>query len=123
MRTTRPVESLLKLETYTGEPSVEYSLVGAEIPAGSERTVSVPVSIAYRLYFLARAFDGQVIRHLEPRSSSVVEYANLQRLVSEFGIVEKAVSDPVSAHYLGLLLPLLKESAKHPRCSLRMRAP
>jgi hypothetical protein len=124
MRTTRPIDTLLKVETYKAEPPVEYSIVGGGSGDDSPiEPVKIPVSIAYRIYFLARAFDGQVIRQIEPRSSALVDYANLQRLASELDVVAQAVSDPVTQHYLAQLLPLCRSSTRRPGSSLRVLAP
>jgi len=123
MRTTRPIDTLLKLETYSGEPLVEYAIVGGGGDGNASVPVKIPVSIAYRIYFLARAFDGQVIRQVEPRASAIVDFANLQRLLSELDVLERAISDPVTLHYLALLLPLLRSSATRPGSSLRVLAP
>ena len=120
----QPLSKALALETYADQKTVKFRLLGSrptERAAPSE--VLIPVAIVYRLYYLGRAFDGQVIKLIEPHGATQIDYVRLQTFISELELVAKAVSDPVSLHYLNLLLPLLIKSRGNTECCLNVVAP
>lgn len=119
----KPLSRALELATYASERTVAFRLVGRGAVDASTAEVHVPLSIAYRIFYLGRAFDGQAIKSIEPRGSTSVDYVKLQVLISELELVGQAVRDPVSQHYLGLLLPLLASSRAHTTSPLNLIAP
>jgi len=113
----KPMSKVLELDTYAGEKTVLFKLVDLGDSSGPTE-VRIPISIAYRLYYLGRAFDGQKIKMIKPEASTSVDFVQLQTLMSELAVVDQTVIDPVSKHYLGLLLPMLASSRRHPGCRL-----
>ena len=80
--------------------------------------IGVPVAICYRIFHLGSAYDGQIVKYLQPSGSVSIPYLEIQRLVSELEVVEKVTTDPVAQHYLAPLLRLLRQSSVYPSCRL-----
>jgi hypothetical protein len=120
----RPLTKALELATYAGERPVSFRLLGRGELDATTPEVLVPISIAWRLYYLARAFDCQTVKYIDPRGgASQLDYVGLQLLISEFEFVAQVTSDPVSRHYLGMLLPLLTSAREHTGSRLHVVAP
>jgi hypothetical protein len=120
MPQTKPLSTALELQTYLGERTVAFTLVGTPTDVEMPTTVHVPISIAFRLHYLGRAFDGQVVKLIKPAGMTRVDYIQLQRLIEELELVAETTKDPVSQHYLSQLLPLLSISRKYPTSSLNV---
>jgi hypothetical protein len=116
----KPLRSALELETYADERTVLFKLVGAPTDAAIVTEVHVPLSIAFRLYYLGRAFDGQVVKLIKPNAMVRIDYTQLQLLKDELEFVAETTIDPVSKHYLALLLPMVAASTKYPSCALNV---
>lgn len=86
----------------------------------STNEVGVPAAICYRLHHLGRAYDGQVVKYLQPQGSYVISYMDVQLLISELEMVQKATKDPVVEHYLTPLMGLLRSSSANPKSSLQV---
>lgn len=107
----KPLNDALSLAAYSGQKTVSYALVQGPLTNQVLKVeIQIPISIAYRLYYLGRAFDGQAVKYIEPAGSTQIGFVQLQVLVSELQLIDRAVTDPVTKHYLGLLLPHLVES-------------
>ena len=114
----KPLPKALSLETYANQRQVAFAWRKDSSAESDAVEVLVPLSIAYRLYYFGRAFDGQVVKRIEPVGMARVEFIELQRLVDELQIVEATTTDPVSQFYLSKLLPLLRLSSGHPKSFL-----
>jgi hypothetical protein len=112
----RPINKILDLSTYAGDPPVDFRLVGGDDHELSR--VQIPVSVVYRLYHLGRAFDFQAVKLMHPGSMTRLEYPQLQLLITELEQVASIVHDPVSQHYLASLLPTLRERRTTTACAL-----
>jgi hypothetical protein len=55
---------------------------------------------------------------MHPGSMSRIEYPHVQLLIAELELLEKIVHDPVSQHYLALLLPMLRANRTDTACAL-----
>ena len=55
--------------------------------------IGVPVAICYRIFHLGSAYDGQIVKYLQPSGSVSIPYLEIQRLVSELEVVEKVTTD------------------------------
>lgn len=119
-----PLSKVFDLATYAHEKAVVYTLFGFDRgDAKATLVVQIPISIAWRIHYLGRAFDGQAIKSIQPSASVVVSFTQLQLLRSELDVVSKAINEPVSRHYLELLLALLAKSSANPASCLRVDAP
>lgn len=118
MAHTKPLSRALDLRTYAGERMVCFKLVGMAADIEGPTEVLIPYSIAFRLHYMGRAFDGQVVKAIRPGGMTRIDFTQLQVLSSELQLVAKTTTDPVSQHYLAPLLSLLAVSAKHPSCAL-----
>ena len=116
----KPLPKALSLDTYANERPVVFSWFKDGSSGGDAVEVCIPLSIAYRIYYFARAFDGQVAKRIEPVGMARVEFIELQRLIDELEIVEATTTDPVSQYYLSKLLPLLRTSRGHPKSYLNV---
>ncbi|MCP5347251.1 MAG: hypothetical protein R3F41_17020 [Gammaproteobacteria bacterium] len=121
MAMTKPLSKVLDLETYTNQDRVRFIVESGngDVEPISD-AVEIPISIVHRLYHLGRAFDAQVVKLIDPTASFRLDFFKLQSLVSELELVLKIVNDPVTQHYLGMLLPELKKGIKHPGCLLNV---
>jgi hypothetical protein len=119
----QPLNDALSLDTYADQKTVSFTIIERRTSGQAAKAeVQIPLSIAYRLFFLGRAFDCQAIKFIEPRGSTQIDFIRLQVLISELELIARAVSDPVSQHYLKLLLPLLKGSCGDTACCLNVVA-
>jgi hypothetical protein len=112
------------LDTYKNDRRVAFQLVnvGSGEPARPQK-IEIPLAIVYRLYFLGRAFDGQAVKNLQPDGKVAITYNQIQQIIGELELVSKAVSDPVSLHYIEQLIPFLKYTVPFPNATLLVEAP
>jgi len=115
----KPLNDALSLETYAQQKRTRFRLEGAgDSTENDPGVVEIPVQIVYRIHHLLKAYDGQAVASLEPCGMYRIEFIQLQRLVSELELVRRAISDPVTVHYLGPLLRLIKRSSGYPKSVL-----
>src|SRR5262245_10085932 len=120
----KPITDALSFETYAKQKLVRFKLAGVgESSSDPALEVEIPVQIAFRIHFLLRAYDGQAVRSLEPRGMYQIEFMKLQRLVSELELLSRALADPVTLHYLAMLISLVKRSSAYPSSVLIVIAP
>jgi hypothetical protein len=59
----KPLNDALSLAAYSGQKRVSYALVQGPLSNQVVKVkIQIPISIAYRLYYLGRAFDGQAVK-------------------------------------------------------------
>ena len=120
----KPYSKALSIETYESDPTVEYRIVSSrEGDENGKFQIEIPLSIAWRIYYLARAFDGQAVKKIEPKGMTRIDYLSIPLLTGELELVRGTVTDPVSSHYLDILIPLLKSSFSDTATTLIVRAP
>jgi hypothetical protein len=103
----KPSSKVLELETYSSDRPMIFSFAGPKATPDSNDAVCVPISIAFRLYHLGRAYDFQSIKLIHPSGVARLDFSQRELVISELSKIRVLVNDPVVEHYLGMLLPYL----------------
>jgi hypothetical protein len=109
MPQVKPINRILDIDAYKNDRKIIFQVNDSLQPQeGANNMVEIPISIAFRIYYLGRAYDFQTIKLIYPSGRSRINYIHLPLLTLELEQIFEIVNDPIVRCYLGFLLPLLK---------------
>ena len=114
----KPTSGVLDLANYSNDRPIVFSFAGSSASSKSNDAVSMPISIAYRIFHLGRAYDFQSVKLMYPSGTARLDFAQREHLISELSQVRRLVNDPVVEYYLAQLLPYLEGRRKETGAAL-----
>ena len=113
----------LSLSSYEQSPLSTLQVIDSKNRELIGDSISIPVPIMYRMYHLGRAYDFQTMKLLIPDGKKILDWHNLQQLITEIECLSDVVIDPVISHYSSQLLAPLKETITRTNCGLVYASP